>query len=334
MTLIDSGYQWFPHDWGQNPLDQLLGHGQNYPSQASWPDNNGNWYPCPPDYPDAAHPYPQAPQRLDALAGHANHVAGVLAHRTYLPTLYIWNHNGSYVADQTLKHVTTEIAVLRTLLESQKAKPTQVIVLVFAFPPFESVLSVSWDTTMAQLQNLYNHDFVLVAPVGNQGSSQRRYPAALASADPNPTYKPGIAGATVSSANKAYMNVIGVASLDAKNNPSIFTNKNGPAHLGHPPDKWVTCAAVGEEVPSSFLQVNLQPEDATPPGVPAGGHDFAGHGAWALWQGTCFAAPKIAAAIANELQVVGNAMDAWNKAKAAHTVAPSGDVGLIFEDLG
>ena len=342
ITLIDSGYigslYRSEHNWDPDPLSQLLGHAQPDPTQAWWPTSAGtatgttpssSWARCPLDVPDAR--YPAAPLRLDALAGHANFVAGLLAYRSYLPTLDIWNHNGSYVADMTLAHVTTEIAVLRSLLESQqqlhsqKMQMPQVIVVTFAFPPFESVLSSSWDSTMSQLRT-YNANFVLVAPVGNQGTSQRRYPAAMATADPNPTYKTG-----KSSANISYPNVIGVGSLDPTGaKASTFTNKRASS------DPWVTCSAIGEGVASSFLEVNLLPEDPSWPGIPTGGHDFGSYNSLALWQGTCFAAPKVAAAIANELtSPTDSALNAWQAAVTKHISAPPDPaVGLMFSDLG
>jgi hypothetical protein len=346
ITLIDSGYVWKQKKWGANPLDKLLGHAQTYPTPGWWPDETapGGWTRCPRDEVDARNP--SNPTRLDALAGHANFVGGVLARRSWLPTLNIWNHNGSFVADETLAHVTTEIAVLKSLLASQQAEPTQVIMFVYAFPPFEGVLSVAWDSTMRQLLENYNNNFVLVCPAGNQGTTQRRYPAALATVDPIPFYKAKSSFASsgkssgtpavATSANRPYANVIGVGSLDVTGHTaSDFTNRGAKPQLGHPADPWLTCSAIGEHVKSSFLRVNLPPEEQPrPAGTAPSGHDFAAHKAWAEWQGTCFSAPKIVAAIANELQSdTDSATAAWQSVQTKLSPSRDPQLGLMFGKL-
>src|SRR5206468_2171289 len=85
ITLLDSGYIW-DDSWGLNPLETLLGNPQPSPTLADFP-NGAGWEPCTPDEPDADHN-----RKLDALAGHANFVAGLLAQRCRT-TINIWNHN-------------------------------------------------------------------------------------------------------------------------------------------------------------------------------------------------------------------------------------------------
>jgi subtilase family protein len=301
ITLIDSGYQW-PEEWGVNPLEALLGHQQPVIA-GRWPSGTG-WVDTPPEVPDGDHP--SNPQRLDALGGHGNFAAGELAQRLYEPEIAIWNHNGSFVGND-LAHVPTEIAVLNTLLRSQQETQTPVILIVFAFAVFEGLPAAVWTKVLAQIER-HNPNFVLVAPAGNQGSKIRRYPAALALEN---------------------RRVISVASIDTLDDHcrSCFSN------YGTKNDPWVTCAAIGEEVLSTFLHVDLPPEEAPePPGSPPKPYDFAAHNSWAIWQGTSFAAPKIAAAIANELENTPDVFDAWYSLARGRQVFYN--VGIKFDDLG
>jgi hypothetical protein len=298
FTLIDSGYMW-DGSWGVNPLDGLLGHPQPPAIPGLWP-TNGGWQPTPAEEPDANHD-----KKLDALAGHANFAAGILARRTREPRITIWDHNASFVGKDAA-HIPTELAVLHSLLASQEEQPTPVIVVIFAFPVFGGKLGGHWEHAWRHLQRL-NPNFVLVAPTGNQSDTARRYPAALAIDHPD--------------------EVVGVASLDEAFNCSDFSNR------GTDDDPWVTCSAVGEEVASTFLHVNMDPEDQPwPLGSPKKPHNFRKND-WAIWQGTSFAAPKVAAAIANQLDAAGgDARAAWGLV-AREATQSGNDVGLVLDQL-
>ena len=161
-----------------------------------------------------------------------------------------------------------------------------------------------------------NPGCVVVAPAGNQGTAtipciDPHYPAALSRTHPE---------------------VVGVASLETTGNArSSFSNSGTAAN------PWVTCSAVGEQVRSTFLGVNLPPEETNPPDVPGGGHDFEGHHGWAIWQGTSFAAPKVAAAIANRLQSANNTgIAAWTSAKQDNrltSIQALPELGIRFNRL-
>jgi len=324
ITLLDSGYYW-DTNWGQNPLAGLLGISQVDPTPAEWPNDSNGWSTCPPEALDANNP--TAPTRIDALAGHANFVAGVLAQRSNGPTINIWDHNAGFIADD-LSHVPTELAVLRSLLKSQAAgMMTPLIVLTFAFAPLGDVLSDAWDTAFQQLM-ISNKNFVIVAPAGNQGTTQRRYPAALAVPDP----RLKIAGRTSQASGSYPQHVIGVGALDATGTTAAsWSNRGGTGTISGvtAPDPWVVCAAIGEKVPSTFLHANLPPEDSS-----TAPHNFAGTN-WATWQGTCFAAPKIAAMIAKYMtSATDRPWDAWGRAKNALIPPTSLGVGLNFGMLG
>jgi hypothetical protein len=296
FTLIDSGYMWEDR-WGDNPLDALLGYRQP-------PAIPAGLQPTQPEEPDADHDH-----KLDALAGHANFAAGVLAQRCHAPTITIWDLNASFVGKDAA-HIPTEFAVLDALIGSQTSQPTPVIVVVFAFPVLGGQLGRHWEHTLAHLRRL-NGSFVIVAPTGNQDDPARRYPAALA---------------------LDYPEVVGVGSLNANFDRSDFSN------YGTPADPWVTCSATGEDVASTFLHVDLEPEEdepASPPGTappPRKPYDFARND-WAIWQGTSFAAPKVAAAIANQLDAAGgDALAAWQLVLDTARVQRE-DVGWVLDQL-
>jgi hypothetical protein len=106
----------------------------------------------------------------------------------------------------------------------------------------------------------------IVASAGNYGSNERVYPAAL----------PG---------------VVAVAALRAVQHPRSSRPPAGAAWSSR--GDWVTCSAIGEGVVSTFVKGK---ED---PGF-GGGRDVYPKDSWAVWSGTSFAAPQIAALIAKK----------------------------------
>ena len=310
ITLIDSGYIDWSSEWGPDPLAALLGAGEVTATMAQCVDDFGLGNYAPETIDSRNTPA----QRIDDLAGHANFAAGILASRSNQPSISIWDHNGSFV-DNELNTIPTEFAVAESLLDSQQTSPAQVIMITFAFPAFEGLSSGVWDVALAMLEHL-SPGCVIVAPAGNQGTATipctgPHYPAALSRTHPQ---------------------VIGVASLE----PTTFS-RSSFSNSGTSQDRWVTCAAIGEEVSSTFLGVNLPPEETRPPDVPAGNHDFKDHNSWALWQGTSFAAPKVAAAIANQLGgPAANGVAAWAAVKTdpdLTSIPATSELGIRFNGL-
>ena len=312
ITIIDSGYQWNALRWGNtNPLDALV----STPIKLFEADANvgGAWVPGLPDVPDA-----DGDGVLDALAGHANFVAGLIARGCPQAEITIRNHNGGFglplsgFPNSIFGQIPLESAVMRSILKSVGAG---VIHVGFAFPAYRMLLSLAWDWVFHQLPTAPAP--IVVAPAGNQQDTWPRYPAAMNAAMPGTLLQAG-----------RFPNVIGVGSieppgLDEQGEPtrSDFSNYGD----------WVTCAAIGTNVISTFLPVDLPLEEESgedDPQKDPTARDFA-QNAHAAWNGTSFAAPKIAAAVANRLgdpaALAKTPTDAWADLLAARG---EGDAGL------
>jgi hypothetical protein len=290
VTVIDSGYIW-DDEWGRNPLEDLCRLRGPYPAEVLSPA--GVWEPGSPD------PLTASGNMLDALAGHANFVAGVVALGCPNAEITVWNFNGAFVEQS--REIPLEIALCRALLKAreptdEQPEPPSLMNVGFSFPADDDHCSMAWKSTFECL----GPDVVVIAPAGNQASPHRRYPAALAD-----RY------------GDLYANVIGVASINyGSDRRSKFSNY-GP---------WVTCSAMGSEVISTFIRAgDVRPEDD------ARGRTVQFDDPWATWNGTSFAAPAVTAAIAKEMRGGGGPKAAWDRL----TKPPSKDgLGYVFKYLG
>jgi hypothetical protein len=116
-----------------------------------------------------------------------------------------------------------------------------------------------------------------------------------------------------------FENVKGIASLKPKSfGASAFTNRG----------RWVRGSAVGEQVASTFIPVGpVHCEDASSD-TPM--QTFSS--SWALWQGTSFAAPRVAAAVAARLSPTVDPSRAW-AALTATAAAEDPQLGHRFTQL-
>jgi hypothetical protein len=252
--------------------------------------------------------------KLDALVGHANFVAGVVAQACPEATIDIVSHNGSFVESDS-DHVpdtpfATEASVARSLWETldNRHARSDVINVGFAFPTLPSAPGGGIDGPPSPLFSTVleafaeGPDFRLVAPAGNQNCMVPQYPAALASD-----------------------RVIGVGSILDCNTKSEFSNYGS----------WVRCCAKGEDVVSTFLTWSGQTEevDPNPPvgvaGAPAD-ENFTG---WAKWQGTSFAAPKVAGALARRKAAGMTLAQAWDDLTAPNQSPANLQMGVCLDEL-
>ena len=309
VTVIDSGYIWAPPSsgtpWGpngsvnDNPLHGLTTSYQVH--EADWLSLNSTqttatWQNGTPNEVDA-----NSDGKLDALAGHANFVAGVIAQHCELPNIHIWNHNSGFSPKTPFDNLSTEAAICRSLVMSQQDTPTQVIQIGHASPFLGNLASAAWGLAFARIayRRHLSQDLVVTCPAGNQGllppplPTIPRFPAALHSTFPF---------------------VKGVGSYH-QGTPTPWSNR-GP---------WVACSADGENVTSSFLYVHMPVEDD-----PTGSsRDFTPN-SWATWNGTSFAAPKVAGELAAQLSPSVNAAQGWTNLMCTNCTSVP-DYGIVFQ---
>jgi hypothetical protein len=320
ITVVDCGYYWPENDpaWATNPLTERC---QLTVTQAQW------WNPGTGKLEDepAGELDADGSQKLDALVGHANFVAGVIAQRCDQPSIALWNHNGGFSTrpdgSGRFFFIPNEHSVARSIILSQRRSPTPVIYVGFSAAALEDMPGPTWRTALLNVG-----DAVVVVPAGNHGGTHRRYPAGLR--------RQGL---------HRNVNVVSVAALNANGSGLADFSDRGGTH-----DPWVSCCAIGEHVVSTFLPVNIEPEEwdfpqyqtSRPPGST---WDFTASDGWAVWNGTSFAGPKVAAALAIELASTPaggppiTPMQAWNRIRQGRQVvqAPNGDfAGHSFASLG
>jgi hypothetical protein len=246
---------------------------------------------------------------LDALVGHANFVAGIVAQLCPESTIVVESHNGAFVeADDTDPAIPTEASVARSMWNHRNANLLHV---GFAFPTLPSVAApdpsdpaapASWSLQVAVRSFPDRSGHFVVAPAGNQGCSVPQYPAALST---------------------MYDNVVGVGSVDARGRQSEFSNY-GP---------WVSCCTEGEDVVSTFIDGwNGPTEEAEPPGRPdAGTNPSKSFTGWASWSGTSFAAPKITAMLARGIVAKDTLPVAWKALQDGGVVDPELKTGVRID---
>jgi thermitase len=299
VTVIDSGYV------PGGPLGARAGHDYGYwltplpedPLKYTWEKET----------PDLVGPDPldqDGDGLLDALAGHANFVAGVVAQGCSTAAIEVVSHNAVFVwADDAPVPMPTEASVALSLWQALHAtRPPNVVTVGFAFPtlpatrPAPVVDGFPSYTFSECLDAIPDRDIVIVAPAGNQNCVVPQYPAAFHT-DPS------------------YPNVVGVGSVDHHGGRSTFSN-HGP---------WVACCTEGEDVVSTFVDAaNMTPEEPQDDGTRPS-FDFDG---WASWSGTSFAAPKVAAAIAREVSATGGVATAGAAWKEMVATAPASGLGM------
>lgn len=307
VTVIDAGYV------TGGPIDPRL---TVRPSE--WFSATAGWSPDPIVYVPPGGPVPNpldqnTDGKLDALVGHANFVAGVVAQGWPEVRIDLVSHNGSFVeADDGNVPIPTEGSVVRSLFETlnDRRAPSAVINVGYSFPPLPWTIPPvglppngppSW--SFASVLNMFvGSPFMLVAPAGNQGLPVPQYPAAFHLAYPHHVVGVG----SVRSTNKGWMR-------------TPFSNF-GP---------WVACCTEGEGVVSSFVngwvgKPTEEGEDQS--GSPHPPKSFYG---WAEWEGTSFAAPKVAAAIARRVGGGMTPIQAWqNLTSPPASTPPPSPAGL------
>ena len=332
ITVIDSGYIWDP-SWSaagsglDNPLDHLT---TDYPvNEAEWlsrgPSGSWTWAAGTKNVVDA-----NVDNKLDALAGHANFVAGVIAQHCEMPNIQIWNHNSAFLYNH-VDNFSTEAAICRSLVMSQQNLATPVIQIGHA------------------------------SPLTRQHRIRRVEPGIQAHRRPGARRPRGLPGRFVAKPRRR--RGAHVSGREPGSRPPDPPGDDAPGDdppvsggapfrlpvrqrrgIGQPTGvrspwsnhgTWVVCSAIGEEVASTFLYVDMHVEDqpATSAGAPPPPQNFKNN-SWATWNGTSFASPKIAGLIGARLDPQSNtgptASQAWTSLAQTFGTVQNNDVGFIF----
>jgi hypothetical protein len=310
VTVIDAGYLWSPWwdqvgagllaggplnppplDTQRNPLD-LRGRVSVFGTQTSITGRGGRRPRLIGDWPGG---YPRP--KVDALEGHANFVAGVVAQLSPSAEIKIRTFNGGFPPDSD--DIPTESMLIEAIKESVLVDQAEVINFGFSYVPLDGLPSRAWDDALA----LVGPDRIMTVPAGNQESEDEHYPAAL-----------------------KFPNVLGVASVEPDGGRGLKLSADFSNH-----GSWVKCSAFGRDVVSTFLDISgVVCEDdltETPQNFER----------WARWSGTSFAAPKIAGRVAQAMADSidgGNpltAYEAWDQVvRPAGVVDQNNDVGVQF----
>jgi hypothetical protein len=231
------------------------------PVPGQWPDTSTiptTWREDPPDALDA-----DDDGRLDGVAGHGTFVAGVIAHhcRQAHITVVGQRHECMPVTDPPNPVDQAMLFTSEFALAHSLLRHSEadVISCGFAFPTLDDYPSIPFNSVMQQL-TAPTAPRPGVAVVAPAGNERSARP-----------YWPA-----------AHPDVIGVASTNRRGKARALHSNWGP---------WADCCARGQDVLSTFVVW-----DGPIEGEPLGeDENFCG---WARWNGTCFATPKVSAAIA------------------------------------
>ncbi len=230
-------------------------------SVAGWwlDSTTGIWMPDPPDQLDAG-----GDGVLDGIAGHGTFNAGLVAHICSQVEIRVVGERHDITQIGTLNQVveqqlfSSEFDVANAIWTNSNAD-VDVISCGFAFPTLDDYPSIPFNAVMTTLRGPESPR-PGIAVVAPAGNEDRSTP-----------YWPA-----------AHPDVVGVAATNRLGNARAHFSNWGA---------WCDCCTRGEYVRSTYIDWD-GPVQGEPPGEI---EHFAG---WARWDGTSFAAPKVAAAIA------------------------------------
>ena len=219
VTVLDSGYiPIAPPHMPHHHLD-----GRVTMSAGEWLDtttNPASWHP---DRTDGLYTDPSG--RLDGISGHGTFIAGLISHHAPMTRLNVVGLRNQEVEIGVLNPAEqlglfeTEAAIARAMVAHSDA---DVIQCGFAFPTLDDHPSLPFAAAMAELRapgGPRGGHVAVVAPAGNEQSSQVYWPAALP-------------------------DVIGVAATNRDDHRRAWFSNWG---------EWCDCCASGEHVYSTFV---------------------------------------------------------------------------------
>jgi hypothetical protein len=229
--------------------------------------------------------------KLDGIAGHGTFIAGIIASecRQCRITAVGQRHGTGQMGPDLVTDAQLFSAEYEVARSLLMHSDAQVVSCGFAFPTFDRHPSIAFASVMESIRARQSSARE-VAVVAPAGNE--------ASAQP---YWPA-----------AHPEVIGVAAANRRGNGRAWFSNWG---------SWVDCCTRGQDVFSTFIYWDGQLDGAPPTDV----EDFQG---WATWNGTSFAAPKVAAAIANQWVAVGGGASASPTAAFWHLLMGSAGVAV------
>jgi len=218
---------------------------------------------------------------VDSNTGHGTFIAGIIrqaAPRADVLAVRVMHSDGIAYGSDVIAAL--EAIARRVERAQEQGRPEEMVDAVSLSMGYldESPADAAYTTHLSEVVGrLVERGVLVLAASGNNSTCRRFYPAALAELPEAPGAGPG---------------VISVGALNPNGTKAGFSNDGG----------WVTCWATGAGVVSTF------PTDVAGPRQPelADAHrsgldpdDF--RGGFAVWDGTSFATPLAAAAVANAL---------------------------------
>ena len=311
VAVIDCGFNWDATKMGPPPAAAVAHQQAELLPTAAQVKNTGPHWQAGTVEGLVTVPDINRAQRLVALTGHAVFTQSQIFAGCPHAMTTGYDHHGSFL-DRAGVELPTEFGVARSLCQAALAgRPPKVIDVEFAFPVYEDMPSMVWDTALTVCGFVgtppaidFASSAAVVAPAGNQNSSVPRFPGALSHMFQAPPFQ----------------NVICVGSTAPATSPPQPAAAAGPYSNNGP---WVTCSVDGTNVVSSFPKVSARLEDAetaAPVRLLQG---------FAQWTGTSFSAPQVAAMISCEIVAGGlNPMAAFQQ--VVHGAIATPELGLIL----
>jgi subtilisin family serine protease len=221
VAVLDTGYIYMDPPHGR--LDERVTS-----VKGLWLDTSVDpavWKPNPPDKITT-----DTDGRLIGIVGHGTFIAGLVAHVSPEAAITVVGHRDAELpvgrGENQYRLWASELSLANSLWRFREA---DVIQCGFAFPTLDDLASLPFTQTMQDVIGV-NAEIAVVAPAGNEESTRRYWPAALA-------------------------DVIGVAATSHGGRfPARFSNW-GP---------WCDCCAIGADVRSTYIRWTGRVEDEDP----------------------------------------------------------------------
>jgi hypothetical protein len=205
-----------------------------------------------------AFPPPSGDGYLDFDAGHGTFVAGIVQQIAPGAELRVYR---AVASDGIASEVRVACEMIRAVRDG-----ADIINLSLGCQTQDNIPPLAIDCALqiiGELETEQDREVLIVAAAGNYADTTPCWPA-------------------------AFRRVVSVAALAPDMRPSPWSTSGS----------WVTCATIGQGVPSVYV------DGAESPQVAAHPYQFSGN-SWALWSGTSFSAPQITGAIARLRQENG-----------------------------